>query len=190
MNGYSSGSDIWSSVVAAPGVTDRRPVPTFKFSDGAVTALDAAFRNCLQEMIANPLERGTLSAIEALAAQARQTLAIVKKDDPAHDLAHAEAVVGEVSGAVVGGVTTLAPAPRAETFGASIVREVVGLAKSIHSDPMKMVQAVAAARTAGMDDLADALEAEVRARFAASTDKAGEGGKVVKLERGRRKRAR
>jgi hypothetical protein len=174
-------------------VRDRAAPPAkFKFNEASVKALDEAFRGCFREMVEKPLDKDALTAIEQLAVHARATMSVVSKPD---DLAEAEAAMAlrrqaeSINGYNSGGVSdALAAAPKSETFGAHIIREVMAIAKNMHRDPSKMVQAAATARDNGMHALADSLEAEIRAAFGGSATVTIEAPKVVKLAERRKKK--
>jgi len=182
------------SSVDVMGMRERAaPTAKFKFSDASVKALDEAFRGCFREMVEKPLDKDTLTAVEQLAAHARATMSVISKTD---DLAEAEAAIRRRAESVNAygyntsdGSAALAAAPKSETFGAHIIREVMAIAKNMHRDPSKMVQAAATARDNGMHALADSLEAEIRAAFGGSAAATTEAPKVVKLAERRKKRA-
>lgn len=172
-------------------VKDRQPLAAkFAFSDDSVRVLDSAFRTCFQEMLAKPLDKGTLTAIEQLATHARSALSIVSTKS---DVEQAEeAVRARQPTPLAMAYGAIAPAPRSETFGATVIREVMAIAKTMHRDPTKMVQAAATARAEGMTELADQLEAEIVAQFTSgkgsSAVTTAERPKVVKLNDRRKKK--
>lgn len=172
-------------------VKDRQPpAAKFAFSDESVNGLDSAFRTCFQEMLAKPLDKGTLTAIEQLATHARSALSIVSTKS---DVEQAEEAVRARAPHPLQspyGSYAIAPAPRSETFGATVIREVMAMAKTLHRDPTKMVQAAATARAEGMTELADRLEAEITAQFTSAKEKPAvdERPKVVKLNDRRKKK--
>lgn len=186
-------ADTATSSWLGDAVRDRQPpAAKFAFSDESVKGLDSAFRTCFQEMLAKPLDKGTLTAIEQLATHARSALSIVSTKS---DVEQAEEAVRArastlLQPTVFGSSYALAPAPRSETFGATVIRELMAMAKTMHRDPTKMVQAAATARAEGMTELADQLEAEIAAQFTSAKEKPAvdERPKVVKLNDRRKKK--
>ena len=135
--------------------------------------LHAALQAELMRLIAEPLTAKSLRRIEETAKLARMLLSIGKVPDlpPKHGFIPPGGMAlddGEDDGYVgaPGYDAPLAPAPKAETFAATLIREAV----SVYADmmnrpkpvsPVEAVLAIKYARESGMHKLADKLEGEI-----------------------------